>query len=120
MKLALKKYTLLMVAFLVASCSTLGHFTHFKEKYPATLELAVVELFQDSVPSRPFIEISRLDVHIEKTHFVNISLDDAIPELRKQARLSGAHAIINIKESSSSMGETSIYHVIATGIRYQE
>jgi uncharacterized protein YbjQ (UPF0145 family) len=57
---------------------------------------------------------------LEKTHFIGSSLDDALPELKKQARLSGADAIIEIRESSSKTGETKIYHVTATGIRYTD
>lgn len=79
-----------------------------------------VQILRDETPQRPFVRISRLDVHLEKTHFISSSLDDALPELKKQARLSGADAIIAIQEYSSMMGETRIYHVTATGIRYTD
>ncbi len=118
MKTCLKKCMLLMVVSFVTGCAMQSQFYHLGEKYPPTPESVVIELFWDDMPSRKFIKISRLDVHIENTHFVSASFADALPELKRQARLSGAHAITNIRESSSSMGETRIYHVTATGVRY--
>jgi len=88
------------------------------DSYPPKPEGYDVQIFQNEIPQRPFVRISRLDVHLEKTHFVGSALDDALPELKKQARLSGADAIIEIRESRSGVGETKIYHVTATGIRY--
>ena len=74
---------------------------------------------RDAISKRSFVRISRLDVHIEeKTYFIASSLNEALPELNKQARLSGADTIIEIRERSSMVGETRIYHVTATGIRY--
>jgi uncharacterized protein YbjQ (UPF0145 family) len=43
-----------------------------------------------------------------------------MPELKKQARLSGADAVIDIQEKHSKVLETSVYHVTATGIRYTD
>jgi len=77
-------------------------------------------VFRDAPPQRPFTRISRLDVHFEKTAFIGSSLDGALPELKKQARLSGADAIIEIRERTSMVGETKVYHVTATGIRYTD
>lgn len=56
----------------------------------------------------PFLRISRLDVHKEKTHFIGSSLEQALPELKTQACLSVADAVIEIKEHSSTLGETKI------------
>jgi len=90
------------------------------ETYPPRPEGYEIEVFRTGLPERPFVKTSRLDVHLEKTHFIGSSLKDALPELKKQARLSGADAIIKIEERSSKVGETRIYHVTATGIRYTD
>lgn len=79
-----------------------------------------IEIFHESLPQRPFERISRIDVHLEKTHFISSDFADALPKLEKEARLSGADALIEIKERKSSVGETKIYHVTATGIRFIE
>jgi hypothetical protein len=89
-----------------------------RDSYPPKPEGYDVQIVQNEAPQRPFVRISRLDVHLEKSFFIGSSLDDALPELKKQARLSGADAIIEIRESRSMVGETKIYHVTATGIRY--
>ena len=89
--------------------------------YPPKPEGYDIQVFHDApAPQRSFVRISRLDVHLEKTHFVGSSLDDALQDLKKQARLSGADAIVDIREHSSMVGETRIYHVTAIGIRYTE
>jgi hypothetical protein len=70
------------------------------------------------IPNKPFNRIARLDVHLEKTGFVRSSFDDALPELKKQARQAGADAVIEIQEIRSQILETMVYHVTATGVRY--
>jgi hypothetical protein len=90
------------------------------QSYPPKPDAYDVQVFRDGVPKRPFVRISRLDVHLEKSHFIGLSLDNALPELKKQARLSGADAVIEIRENSSMRIETRIYHVTATGIRYTD
>lgn len=62
--------------------------------------------------------IARLDVHLEKTGFVTSKFEDALPELKKQARQAGADAVIEIQETRSQILETMVYHVTATGVRY--
>jgi hypothetical protein len=63
--------------------------------------------------------LPRLDVHLEKTHFISSDFESALPELRKQACLSGADAIIEIQEQSTGYLEMRSYHVTATGIKYK-
>lgn len=111
---------LCLVALFTVSCfsSTQSRYVMLGDSYPPKPEGYDVQIFQNEIPQRPFVRISRLDVHLEKTHFVGSALDNALPELKKQARLSGADAIIEIRESRSGVGETKIYHVTATGIRY--
>ena len=81
-------------------------------------EVASVEIFRDGLPERAFERVSRLDVHMEKTFLLSSDLDDALSELKKQARASGADAIIEIHERRSTVIETKIYHVTAYGIRF--
>jgi hypothetical protein len=112
---------LCLVAFLAVSCATSqSRFSKLGSSYPPKPETFEVEVFQTGVPQRPFERISRLDVHLEKTYFIPSSLTEALPELKKQARLSGADAIIEIRENRSMVGETKVYHVTATGIRYTD
>ena len=79
-----------------------------------------VEVFQDGLPTRPFVRVSRLDVHIEKGDFRKASLQQVLPELLKQARLSGADAVIEIQERRTWVIGSPVYHVTAIGIRYAE
>jgi hypothetical protein len=112
----------LFIVALCASCATtqsrfspLGGAT-----YPPRTTDVEIAMFAEGLPSQPFKRIARLDVHLEKTAFVVSSLKDATPELKKQARLAGGDAIIEIREQRSSVGETRIYHVTATAVRYVE
>jgi uncharacterized protein YbjQ (UPF0145 family) len=50
--------------------------------------------------------------------FVKPTFDEALPELKKQARLAGADAIFEIEERPSQILETMVLHVTATGVRY--
>jgi len=90
------------------------------QTYPPRSIDCDVEVFKTSVPSKGFIKIARIDAHLEKSHFIKSDFEDALPELKKQACLSGADAIIEIQERSSSVLETKIYHVTATGIKYKD
>jgi hypothetical protein len=91
------------------------------DSFPPKPEGYNVQIFHDELPQRPFSKISRLDVHLEKTHLIGSSfLNETLPELEKQARLSGADAIIEIRGINSSVGETKIFHVSAIGIRYTD
>lgn len=112
---------LILVVLCSACASTQSRFAPLGgAAYPAKAADTEIELFMQKLPSRAFMRIARLDVHLEKTGFVTSSLQDATPELKKQARLAGGDAIIDIREQRSSVGETRIYHVIATAIRYTE
>ncbi len=115
------KSTLLLITILFSACSvTQSRFTYLDAKYPSLSENAEIEVFQTGAPSRAFTKVARLDVHLEKTYFASSSLKEALPELKKQARRAGANAITDIHERTSKIGETMIYHVTATGIRYSE
>ena len=77
-------------------------------------------VFSDQAPTRPYEVIARLDVHLEKSHFVGSDLHNALPLLKQQAKQSGADAIIEIKERSSQVAETRIYHVTAKAIFFTD
>jgi len=112
---------ILLVSLLITSCATTqSRYVMLGQTYPARVEDCSIEIFRTGGPSKEFIKISRLDVHLEKTHFIQSGFDTALPELKKQACLSGADAIIEVQEQSSSHIETRIYHVTATGIRYKQ
>lgn len=96
-----------------------GRFSRLSGSYTAKPKDYNVEVLE-SAPTRPFEEIARLDVHIEHGFFSQPDLKDAMPELLKQARLSGADAIINIQERRSNLNESRVLHVTATGIRYKD
>ena len=55
---------------------------------------------------------------IENTHFSS-DFESALPELVKQARLSGADTIIEIQEQSAGDLEMRSYYVTAIGIEYK-
>lgn len=112
---------ILFVSMLTTSCATTqSRYVMLGQPYSARAEDCNVEVFRNGSPSKEFIKISRLDVHMEKTHFIKSGFEGALPELKKQACLSGSDAIIDIQERSSSYIETKSYHVTATGIKYKE
>lgn len=121
MSATVRSLGLCLAAVLAVSCATSqSRYSMLGKSFPPKPEGYEVRVFRDSAPDRPFARVSRLDVHLEKAYFVGSSLEDALPELKKQARLSGADAVIEIRESNSMVGETKIYHVTATGIRYTD
>ena len=112
---------LAMAIAIVAGCSSVqSRFEPFGERFPAQPDNHEIAVFRFAPPDRAFARVARLDVHLEKTHFIGSSFDDALPELFRQARLAGADAIIEIEERSSRHLETRIYHVSATAIRYRQ
>ena len=120
MRIARRICSWLVLSTLCAACaSTQSRFSPLSGvQYPPKAADATVVLFEAGVPERPFVRVARLDVHLEKTGFVMSDLGDAEPELMKQARLAGGDAIIEIREQRSSVGETRIYHVTATAVRF--
>lgn len=112
-------WLLLCFAFTASCANTQSQHSMLSGAYPARSEDCHIDVFRDSGPEKPFIKISRLDVHMEKTHFRRSNFESALPELKKQACLSGAQAIIDIDEKSSGHIETKSYHVTATGIVYR-
>jgi hypothetical protein len=108
-----------LLCFVSGCATTQSRISFLGEHYPPRAADAAVEVFRDGgVPDKPFNRIARLDVHLEKTGFVKSGLEDALPELKKQARQAGADAVIEIQEIRSQILETMVYHVTATGVRY--
>jgi hypothetical protein len=103
---------------LTACATAQSRFVPLGPAYPALADDREIEFIGFGEPSRPFVRVSRLDVHFEKTAFIDPTLEEALPELKHQARLSGAEAIIDVHELRSVVGETRVYHVTATGIRF--
>ena len=115
-----KALVLCLMIVVVASCATTqSRYSMLGDSFSPKPEGYDVQVFQE-IPQRSFVRISRLDVHLEKTYLIGSSFDDALQELKKQARLSGADAIVDVKEYFSRVGETKMYHVTATGIHYTD
>lgn len=85
---------------------------------PARPAACAVEVWRTGQPSRPFIKVARLDVHREATYFLQPSFDDLLPDLKRQACLAGADAVIDIVETKGGYLETSSLHLTATAIVY--
>lgn len=81
---------------------------------------APIEVFQDTLPNRPYREISRLNIHLEKTHLIGSNTEKAIEQLKQQARACGADAIIEVTEDRGRLNETRILNVSATAIVYTD
>jgi hypothetical protein len=108
-------------AFALSGCATSqGSFQELGQGHPARPENCQVEIFKAGAPDKTYIQISKLNVHLEKTFFVSSDFESASKELKRQACLSGADAIINLNETSSSYLETKIYNVSGIGICYQK
>ena len=109
-----------LLPLLVGGCSAQSRHTMLVPHHDSKGSDCQVEVFMKEPPTRQFERISRLDVHIERTYYVRSQLDDALPKLKKEACKSGADAIIDIQEKSSTfnMSETNAYHVTAIGIRF--
>jgi hypothetical protein len=88
--------------------------------YPPRPKDCAVTVFKDTPPSRPYVAIAQLDVHMEKTFFLPSDYDSAVGDLKRQACHAGADAIVNIKEEHSSYLETKMYNLSGTGIRFSD
>ena len=103
---------------LCGCATTTGTYRPIAERYSPRPADCDVLVFKDHPPGKPYAAISRLNVHLEKTFFVPSDFSSASGELKKQACLSGANAVIDIEEKTSSYLETLIYNLSATGIRF--
>jgi hypothetical protein len=111
----------LVLTLLCSACTSMsrqGHYMVLDRPYPSRSPDCSVELFMEKLPSRPFTKVSRVDVHLEETFFGSPGFQDALSELKKQACLSGADAIIEVRQRRSRVVEAEVYHVTAIGIKY--
>ena len=105
---------------LLAGCVThRSQFTPLAGPQPPRAEGCEVEIFHDRRPDRAFLPVARIDVHIEYSLWSRPSLDDAAREVKRQACLAGADAVIDLEERRGAHIETKRYHVTATGIKYR-
>ena len=110
---------LVVGTLLLSACTTQqSRYVLLDQSYGPLPSYFPVEVFRFGLPEKPFERVARLDVHLEKAYFLSSDFEDALPSLIEQARLSGSHAIIEIEERTSSVLETKIYHVTATGVRF--
>ena len=77
-----------------------------------------IEVLHDA-PSRSFVRVARVYAHRESTFFVQPGEADSLPDLKKEACLAGADAIMDIAESKSGYAEMSSYTISATAIVYR-
>jgi hypothetical protein len=110
---------LLALASLIAGCTnTLGQRESIGGARAGKPADCPIDVYRTE-PTRPYVKVARLDTHLETTYFFSPSLDDALTELKRQACLSGADALMEIRERSSGYLETRSYHVTAAGIAFQ-
>lgn len=88
--------------------------------YPPKPPTFEIEFYTDSLPQRPFQEIAKLNVHIEKTSFRTANFETAKEQLASKARSLGADALIKIVEDRSQLNETHIYNVSAIAIVWSQ
>ena len=114
--------TLVLIPFFVSCSTTQSRFVPLGPTYESKPTDCSLDVIRTGTPNKDFIKISRIDVHVERTYYIRSGFDEALPELRIKACASGADAIFEIQETSSKMiiGETHVYHVTATGIKYKE
>lgn len=101
----------LAAALVLTGCTTVAHRTETDEK--------PVEIFTSGRrPTKPFVEVARIDMHVEKWNRDEPSMEDFRPELESRARLSGADAVVDLEWTLKGTAETGIYHVRGKGIAY--
>jgi hypothetical protein len=110
---------LLVLVLVAGGCTTSqSRFVRLEGAYPPRPENCDVPILNPP-PARDFVRIARIDVHLEWSAYDRPGLENALPEIRKQACLAGADAVIELDERRGSHIETKRYHVIATGIKYR-
>lgn len=76
-----------------------------------------VEILGDA-PARPFKKVSSLELYVEKKSTGAPSFEEVLPELKRQAHLSGADAVTNVEWNVGGTAGAPVYHVTAIGIAY--
>ena len=107
------------VAALLSACTTQAVFTPANNEVIQLSTTGPVDTYlDDELPDVNYVTIGTISVHLEATHFIRFSFDDALERLEEKAGEVGANGLINIEEKRSRYLETSIYHVTADAIRY--
>lgn len=116
------KKLLPIIALLLVSCATTqSDFVAIGQSYASKPVDHVIQVFEaDEKPSRTFEVVAEVFTTKEATHFITYSLDDALVELKAQAREAGADAIIEIEEERSRYLETSKYLASGKAIRFTD
>lgn len=111
-----------LVTLALAACAAnSGRFSPMPGKsFPPKEETFEVAVFESVLPSQSFERIARLDVQMQMPGGQDAKLEDAIPELKRQARRAGADAIIDIRQSRAKVGDVTVFEVSAMGIRYSQ
>jgi hypothetical protein len=109
---------LLTVILIFTACSAASRYTWLGEPQPRKPDTCAIDFFHGEKPTRPFMRVARLDVHVERIAWTQPTLDDATQELRKQACIAGADAVIDIEQLTSRYLETRRLHVIGTAIKW--
>lgn len=115
--------SIMLSAWLLAACSSQSpaRFSPWGSKtFPAKEETFEVAVFDSVLPERAFERIARIQVAMEVPAVAEGSLQDALPELKRQARLAGADAIVDIRLVRSANGGSTRFQVNATGIRFSQ
>jgi hypothetical protein len=104
---------------LAACASNSARFSPMPGKsFPAKDDSFEVAVFESLLPARPFERIARIDVRMKMPASEDASLKDAMAELKRQARLAGADAVIDIRLQRSKGRDATRFQVSAMGIRY--
>jgi uncharacterized protein YbjQ (UPF0145 family) len=96
-----------------------AYLAHAGERAPGEVAPGDVEVLSGA-PERPYAKVSSLDLYVEKKAGGKPSLEEVLPELKRQARLSGAEAVIDVQWTLRGTKDAGVYHVTATGIAYSE
>jgi hypothetical protein len=89
--------------------------------YQARQEPCDIEVFQDSKPDRSYVELGALNYHHERHRASagQLTLDVALPQIKKRACEIGADAIVNVHVTEERRLEWALFHVAATAVRFE-
>ena len=109
------------LAVIVTACaSTTSSYIPKGETYAAKPVNHPITVYSDANKiEKAYVEIAEVFTSSE-AHLQSLKLEDALVELKIQAREAGGDAIIDIKEKRSRHLEAGLYIVEATAIRFTE
>ena len=90
-------------------------------KRPARPPDCAVELFSDNNPERQYEVVAHLDGYVRRNKLTQgrqAVYEEAVPELKKQARKAGAEAVIVLRQTVSQSGEFKLLYVKAEAIHF--